>query len=70
MTDTEYAQATTVLEPLMSVDQVAAVLGVSRATVYRLVQDGQIRVTQVRSRKRFSPSDISSYVSQATGPSA
>ena len=58
-----------VLDPLMSVAEVASLLGVSRKTVYRLIADGEFRVTQVRSQKRVSPNDISQYIARATGPS-
>lgn len=48
---------------LMSVEDVIACLGVSRATLYRLMESRDLRYVQVSKRKRrFKRADVVAYV--------
>ena len=47
---------------LMTVDEVAAMLGVSRPTVYRLVRRRHLPASRVGERLRFRPAHIDDYV--------
>ncbi len=49
-------------EPLLSVDEVAEFLGVSRPTIYRLISSGDLRPVVVGARKRFFPEEIRQYL--------
>jgi excisionase family DNA binding protein len=49
------------LEPLLTVDEVAAVLGISRKTVYRLVGK-ELQPVRVEQRLRFEPADVRAYL--------
>jgi excisionase family DNA binding protein len=62
MTDTnrdyEPARTDTPLPQLMTVPQVAEHLAVSRATIYRLVEDGLLTPIRVRDRIRLDRGDV------------
>ena len=62
-------QATQYDAPLLTINTVAAFLGVSRATVYRLIGSGDLRPTRVGERWRFPAAEIDSYLNRHT-PSA
>lgn len=55
-------------EALLSVHQVAALLAVSRLTVYRLIERGTLPVFRVARRLRFSRGDIARYLEQVRAP--
>jgi excisionase family DNA binding protein len=50
------------LAPLLSINQVARVLGVSRTTVYDLIRDAELVPIRVRERLRFDPADVRAYL--------
>lgn len=47
---------------LLSPDEAAEFLGVSRATVYRLMKDRDIAYSQVCGRRRFRLRDLETFV--------
>jgi excisionase family DNA binding protein len=49
-------------EPLLSVQQVAETLSVSRLTVYRLIERRLLPAFRVARRLRFSRGDVSRYL--------
>jgi excisionase family DNA binding protein len=53
-------------ERLLSVVEVAKLLGVSRPTVYRLVIDGELPVVKIRDRTLFRPTDVEALVERST----
>jgi excisionase family DNA binding protein len=57
---TEYAGAR--LEPLLSLDQVGELLGVSRKTVSRLALAGELPTVRVGRSVRINPEDVRGYV--------
>jgi excisionase family DNA binding protein len=50
--------------PLLSIQAVADRLAVSRATVYRLIQAGELMPLRVMSRARFRPEDVEAYLAR------
>ena len=54
------ARATAFPQPLLSVDDAAAFLRVSRRQVYRLVESGELKPLRVGSRLRFRLRDLES----------
>ena len=46
------------LEPLLDVRGAGAVLGISRPTVYRLVERGVLRPIRIGRGIRFAPADV------------
>jgi len=60
---TQYApQATTPVEPLLTVNEVSRVLRRSRSFVYALVRDGELHPIRLGARLRFAADDIRSYL--------
>jgi excisionase family DNA binding protein len=58
-TDTgEYAG----LRPVLSVDEAARVLGIERATLYRLLRAGELESVRVGKRQKFRPEEIERYL--------
>jgi len=49
---------------LLSVNELATYLGVTRSTVYRLVREGELQSVKVGRRKKFRPEDIDAYLEQ------
>ena len=49
-------------EPLLTIDEAADVLRVSRATLYRLIRGGELAPVRVGQRLRFEPSEIRRYL--------
>ncbi len=47
---------------LLSIDDVAGLLNVSRKTVYRLISRGELPAMRVGERLRFRPSEIHEYL--------
>lgn len=54
------------IRPLLSVDGVARVLGVSRRTVESMIANGVIRPVKVGRQRRFSPAAIDAYIRSLT----
>jgi excisionase family DNA binding protein len=56
----------TPIQPLLSVQDVAEILGVSRAAVYSLVKIGQLVTVDIGLRKtRFRKADILRFIGEA-----
>ena len=51
--------------PLMTLEDVARYLGVSRHTVGRWIDDGELRCLMVGSRRKVRPADIDAYLLRA-----
>jgi excisionase family DNA binding protein len=49
---------------LLTVNEAAAYLAVSRWTIYKLVRDGDVRALRVGERLRFRVSDLDEYASR------
>jgi excisionase family DNA binding protein len=59
----QYApQATTTVEPLLTVNEVSRVLRRSRSFVYALVRDGDLHPVRVGARLRFGADDVRGYL--------
>jgi excisionase family DNA binding protein len=54
-------------QALLSADEVARVLGVSRKTVYKLARQGEIVSLRVGGLLRFIESDLRAYLSRSRG---
>jgi len=52
----------TLLEPLLTIGDVSEALNVSRATVYRLMETGELEPVRIRSRTRFEPTVVRGYI--------
>ena len=52
--------------PLLTVNDVARLLVVSRDSVYRLIRDGHLRPVRVGKRLRFRPEDIERYLERGS----
>ena len=50
------------VEPLLTVDELADLLRSSRSGIYRLVRDGHLRPYRVGARMRFSTRDVRDYL--------
>ena len=50
---------------LFSVSELGRHLGVSRWTVYRLVNKGELRAVRVGERLRFRPADVDAYLDRS-----
>jgi excisionase family DNA binding protein len=50
------------LERLLTVREVAAVLGVAMSTVYQLCSRGKLRCCRVSNAIRFAPTDVAAFV--------
>jgi excisionase family DNA binding protein len=55
-------QAPTTLEPLLTIGDVSQALNVSRATVYRLMESGELEPVRILSRTRFEPTEVRGYI--------
>jgi excisionase family DNA binding protein len=52
------------LEPLLTIDETAAVLGISRRQVYTLLERRELPHVRVGERTRFLPADLRAYLEQ------
>lgn len=52
----------TITEPWLSVEQIAAHLGISKETVYRWLEKGKIPAHRVGKQWRFKPSEVDEWV--------
>ena len=50
------------LEPLLTINGACDLLSISRNTLYRLVDRGELRPTRVGERLRFQPDDVRAYL--------
>jgi excisionase family DNA binding protein len=57
-----YSQAQTNPAPLLTINQAAAHLGVSRTQLYRFIRRGDLPVVRVGERLRVRPEDIAEYL--------
>jgi len=55
------------VKPLLSLDDLADTLGVSKRTAQRIVADGEINPIWIRSQKRFRPEAVRSYLRRKSG---
>jgi excisionase family DNA binding protein len=51
-----------VLSPLLSINEVATLLGISRKTLYALIRRGELVPIRVGERARFEPADVRLYL--------
>lgn len=56
------ANAPPPLEPLLTAEGVAQLLGVSESLVYKLRRENKIRAIRIGALLRFRPADVRSYV--------
>jgi excisionase family DNA binding protein len=56
------AQVADALSPLLSINEVAELLGISRPTVYALIRRGDLAPIRVGERLRFEQADVRSYL--------
>lgn len=56
-------QALDVASPMLTKEQVAAYLAVSKRTLDRLIQSGEIPAYRIGGHRRFRREDVDSYVS-------
>jgi excisionase family DNA binding protein len=61
------ATTRTALEPLLTIGAVCELLGVSKPTLYRLIQCGELVPIRVSKRPRFSPEEIRLYLDRHRG---
>jgi excisionase family DNA binding protein len=47
---------------VLSLNEVARVLGVDRSTVYGLLRTGELEAVRVGKRKKFRPEDLEAYL--------
>lgn len=52
-------------ERLLTIDQVAERLGVSRRTVNTLIAEGELRPLRIRAARRFMPGAVEDYLRRA-----
>lgn len=52
----------------LSVREVAALLGVCEATVYRLATDGELAHIRIRNAVRIAPAAVEEYLARAMNP--
>jgi excisionase family DNA binding protein len=50
------------LEPSLTIRDVSDALNVSRATIYRLMETGELEPVRIRSRTRFEPEVVRGYI--------
>jgi excisionase family DNA binding protein len=55
-------QSAGTLEPLLTIGDVSEALNVSRATIYRLMETGELDPVRIRSRTRFEPTVVRGYI--------
>jgi excisionase family DNA binding protein len=56
--------------PLLTVSQAMGVLQVSRATVYRLFEAGELRWVQIGARRRITAAEIERFIAEHCGATA
>jgi excisionase family DNA binding protein len=63
----DYGVARSDLESLLTVRQVCEALSISRQTLYRLLERGDLVAIRVSQSPRFRPSEIQNYLDQRRG---
>lgn len=53
-------------EPMLTINEVAERLSISRNTVYRLISKGHLRPVTVSERQRFSAAELQRYIDRNT----
>lgn len=53
-------------DALLTVDQVAEQVGLSRDAVYRAIHDGQLAASKLRGRLRIHPTAVTTWIDAAT----
>jgi excisionase family DNA binding protein len=48
--------------PVLSINETARFLGITRATVYRLLSAGELKSVRVGQRQKFRPQDLDAYL--------
>lgn len=56
------------IEALLSLDEVANVLGISESGVYRLVRSGELARVKVGNRTLFQPHDVRAFIASRREP--
>ena len=51
-----------VLEPLLAIDEVAEILGISERGVFRLLSRGELVAVKVGTRTRIEPDEVRTYI--------
>ncbi len=51
---------------LLTIAELARLLGIGRTTVYRLVNTGELRAVRVGERLRFRPEDVNTYLERGS----
>ena len=64
---TSYPEGWTPPSRLLTVNEVAFALAISRHSVYRLVRTGALPTVRVGERIRFRPSDVDAYLERGAG---
>ena len=59
---TDHRDTPTPLEPLLNIDQTAALLGICSKTVRRYIREGELPSIRVVGRVRLDPADIRAFV--------
>jgi excisionase family DNA binding protein len=62
MTSQNVTASADVLSPLLSINEVATLLGISRKTLYALIHRGELVPIRVGERARFEPADVRLYL--------
>ena len=62
MTSQNLTASADALSPLLSINEVAGLLGISRPTVYALIRRGELVPIRVGERARFEPADVRLYL--------
>jgi excisionase family DNA binding protein len=50
------------ISPVLSINEAADVLGIARATLYRLLRTGELQSVRVGKRRKFRPEDLDAYL--------
>jgi excisionase family DNA binding protein len=70
MTSRKVTASPDVLSPLLSINEVATLLGISRKTLYALIHRGELVSIRVGERARFEPADVRAYLERNREPVA
>jgi excisionase family DNA binding protein len=59
---------TTTIEPLLSLAETREVLGVSRMTLWRIVDRGDLPIVRIGDRPLFDPEDVRAFIASNRAP--
>jgi excisionase family DNA binding protein len=68
MTPAKVTPSADVLSPLLSVNEVAGLLGISRKTLYALIRRGELIPIRVSERLRFESGEVRNYLERNRTP--